>query len=130
MRVRRLRFHGRQTLTRAIVTPEEDARGLYVGYKPAGPLGHKGGFPKQLDHYNILVHDPKNRDHPEILRPFLPETYEVMHFIRNNILIKLLKLVAMILEVPEEAVLSTHAPGGSKTEYIRYVSDLDSTSAW
>ena len=30
-------------LTEAVVTPEEDARGLYVGYKPAGPLGHKGG---------------------------------------------------------------------------------------
>ncbi|KAH6957895.1 gibberellin 2-oxidase [Ilyonectria sp. MPI-CAGE-AT-0026] len=103
------------------VTPEEDARGLYVGFKPAGPLGHKGGFPKQLDHYNILVHDPKNRPHPELLRPYMPETNEVMHFIRTNILIKLLKLVAMILEVPEEAVLSTHAPGGSKTEYIRYM---------
>ncbi|KAH7166401.1 gibberellin 2-oxidase [Dactylonectria macrodidyma] len=103
------------------VTPEEDARGLYVGFKPAGPLGHKGGFPKQLDHYNILVHDPKNRPHPELLRPYLPETNEVMHFIRTNILIKLLRLVAMILEVPEETVVSTHAPGGSKTEYIRYM---------
>lgn len=45
-----------------------------------------------------------------------------MHFIRTNILAKLLKLMAMILEVPEEVVLATHAPGGSKTEYIRYVS--------
>lgn len=104
-----------------IVTPEEDARGLYVGFKPAGPLGHKGGFPKQLDHYNILVHDPKNRPHPEILRPHLEETHEVMHFIRNNILKKLLTLMAMILQVPEEVVQSTHAPGGSKTEYIRYM---------
>lgn len=52
----------------------------------------------------------------------MPETYEIMHFIRNNILKKLLTLVAMILEVPEEVVLSTHASGGSKTEYIRYVS--------
>ncbi|KPM41807.1 hypothetical protein AK830_g4736 [Neonectria ditissima] len=103
------------------VTPEEDARGLYVGFKPSGPLGHKGGFPKQLDHYNILVHDPKNRPHPELLRPYMQETNEVMHFIRTNILIKLLKLVAMILEVPEEVVLATHAPGGSKTEYIRYM---------
>ena len=79
-------------------------------------------FPKQLDHFNLLVHDNKEgRQHPEIFRPYMPETYEVMHFIRNNILAKLLRLVAMILEVPEEAVLSTHAPGGSKTEYIRYV---------
>ncbi|KAJ0353787.1 hypothetical protein COL154_002868 [Colletotrichum chrysophilum] len=104
------------------VTPEEDARGLYAGYKPAGPLGHKGGFPKALDHYNMLVHDPKNRDHPEIIRPFMEETYEVMSYIRTNILVKLLRIVADILQVPEEAVLSTHAPGGSKTEYLRYVS--------
>lgn len=103
------------------MTPEEDARGLYVGYKPHGPLGHKGGFPKQLDHYNILVHDPKNRPHPPILRPHLQETYEVMHFIRNNILKKLLTLMAMILQVPDEVVQATHAPGGSKTEYIRYM---------
>ncbi|EHY55602.1 hypothetical protein HRR83_007816 [Exophiala dermatitidis] len=103
------------------VTPQEDARGLYVGYKPSGPLGHKGGFPKQLDHYNILVHDPKNRAHPPVLRPHLEEIYQVMHFIRASILKKLLTLVAMILEVPEEVVLATHAEGGSKTEYIRYM---------
>ncbi|QKX60330.1 uncharacterized protein TRUGW13939_07473 [Talaromyces rugulosus] len=103
------------------VTPEEDARGLYVGYKPAGPLGHKGGFPKQLDHYNVLVHDPKNRPHPEIMRPYLQETQEVMQFIRSNILKKMLTLMAMILEVPEEVVHATHAEGGSSTEYIRYM---------
>ncbi|RDW76155.1 hypothetical protein BP5796_06976 [Coleophoma crateriformis] len=103
------------------VSPEEDARGLYVGFKPSGPLGHKGGFPKQLDHYNILVHDPKDRPHPEILMPHIQETKDVMTFIRTNILKKLLKLVAMVLEVPEEVVLATHAEGGSKTEYIRYM---------
>lgn len=52
----------------------------------------------------------------------MDETYEVMSYIRTNILVKLLKLVSMVLEVPEEKVLSTHAPGGSKTEYLRYVS--------
>ncbi|UQC79546.1 uncharacterized protein CLUP02_05026 [Colletotrichum lupini] len=31
------------------------------------------------------------------------------------------KNVAIILEVPEEVMQSTHAPGGSKTEYIRYM---------
>ncbi|KAH6720567.1 gibberellin 2-oxidase [Leptodontidium sp. MPI-SDFR-AT-0119] len=103
------------------VTPEEDARGLYVGFKPAGPLGHKGGFPKQLDHYNILVHDPQNRQHPAIIRPHMNEIYDVMTFIRVNILKKLLTLVAMILEVPEEEVWATHSEGGSKTEYIRYM---------
>lgn len=25
-------------------TPEEDAKGIYVGFKPSGELGLKGGF--------------------------------------------------------------------------------------
>lgn len=55
------------------------------------------------------------------MRPYLKETQEVMQFIRTNILKKLLTLVSMILEVPDEAVQATHASGGSKTEYIRYM---------
>lgn len=103
-------------------TPEEDAAGLYVGFKPAGELGRKGGFPKQLDHYNILVHDPKKRQHPEVLQPYLEETQEVMHFIRNNILTKLLSLMAMVLEAPEDEIQATHSLDGCKTEYLRYMS--------
>ncbi|KAI0003116.1 gibberellin 2-oxidase [Xylariaceae sp. FL0662B] len=99
-------------------TPEEDARGVYVGFKPAGSLGYKGGFPKHLDNYNILVDDPpKNRPHPEIMRPYMGEIYEVMHFIRDNILKKLLTLMAMVLQVPDEVVQATHERGGS---YYRY----------
>ncbi|KAI0111064.1 hypothetical protein GGR51DRAFT_508743 [Nemania sp. FL0031] len=55
------------------------------------------------------------------MRPYLKETQEVMSFIRNHILKKLLTLMAMVLEVPDEVVQATHAPGGSKTEYIRYM---------
>lgn len=102
-------------------TPEEDARGRYVGFKPAGQLGIKGGFHKTLDHYNILTYDPENHQHPEILRPHIGEVHELITFIRSNILRKLLALVAMILEVPEETLSSTHAFGKESTEYLRYM---------
>ncbi|KAI9925406.1 hypothetical protein MW887_005787 [Aspergillus wentii] len=102
-------------------TPEEDARGRYVGFKPSGERGIKGGFHKSLDHYNILVHDPENHKHPAVLEPYMEEVEYVMHFIRNNILRKLLVLVAMILEVPEERVIETHALGKDSTEYLRYM---------
>lgn len=75
----------------------------------------------QLDHYNILVHDPDNHRHPEILEPHMDEVNQTMHIIRDNVLKKLLVLVAMILEVPEEVVLRTHAFGKESTEYLRYV---------
>lgn len=102
-------------------TPEEDAAGLYVGFKPSGELGIKGGFHKALDHYNILTYDPKGHDHPEILRPHMDEVREVINRIRERILRKLLVLMAMILEVPEEQVLATHALGVESTEYLRYM---------
>ncbi|OJD32510.1 clavaminate synthase-like protein [Diplodia corticola] len=102
-------------------SPEEDASGLYVGFKPSGERGIKGGFHKTLDHYNVLVHDPQNHKHPDILEPHMDEVNQTMHIIRNNVLKKLLVLVAMILEVPEEAVLRTHAFGKDSTEYLRYM---------
>ncbi|EOD50392.1 Clavaminate synthase-like protein [Neofusicoccum parvum] len=102
-------------------TPEEDASGLYVGFKPSGERGIKGGFHKTLDHYNILVHDPENHSHPKILEPHMDEVRQTMDIIRNSILKKLLVLVAMILDVPEEVVLRTHAFGKESTEYLRYM---------
>ncbi|KAL3418518.1 hypothetical protein PVAG01_10234 [Phlyctema vagabunda] len=102
-------------------TPEEDAKGRYVGFKPAGQLGIKGGFHKTLDHYNILTYDPENHQHPEILRPHMGEVNELISMIRSNILRKLLVLVSMILEVPEETVAASHAFGKESTEYLRYM---------
>jgi isopenicillin N synthase-like dioxygenase len=102
-------------------TPEEDARGRYVGFKPAGVLGTKGGFHKTLDHYNILTYDPENHQHPAILRPHMNEVNELISIIRAKVLRKLLVLVSMILEVPEEQVAATHAFGKESTEYLRYM---------
>jgi len=102
-------------------TPEEDAKGRYVGFKPAGQLGIKGGFHKTLDHYNILTYDPENHQHPEILRPHMGDVEQLITFIRANILRKLLALVAMVLEVPEERMAATHAFGKESTEYLRYM---------
>lgn len=51
----------------------------------------------------------------------MDEVRQTMDIIRNSILKKLLVLVAMILDVPEEVVLRTHAFGKESTEYLRYV---------
>lgn len=103
-------------------TPEEDAKGRYVGFKPAGELGSKGGFHKELDHYNILTWDPEEHKHPPILAGHFEEARQTIAIIREKLLVKLLHLVAMVLEVPEEEVLKTHAFGVESTEYLRYVS--------
>ena len=115
-------------LTSTVATPEEDARGIYRGFKPQGALGRKGGFPNELDHYNILTIEPEHSQHPEVLRPHMQEIRNVMHRIRTELLSKILTLTAMILEVPEEAMMATHALEGCKTEYLRYVRPLRNNS--
>jgi len=53
--------------------------------------------------------------------PHMGEVNELISFIRKNILRKLLVLVSMILEVPEETVAATHAFGKESTEYLRFM---------
>lgn len=69
----------------------------------------------------MLLHDFETRPHPEILSPFKKEIRSLMHNLNDDIHRKLLILVAMVLEVPEQLVLNMHRPGGSTTNYFRYV---------
>ncbi|KAF4813097.1 Gibberellin 20 oxidase 5 [Colletotrichum siamense] len=103
-------------------TPEEDQKGIYVGFKPSGELGTKGGFHKEVDHYNMLLHDFETRPHPQIISPFKEEIRHLMQTLNDDIHRKLLILVAMVLQVPEQLVLDMHRPGGSTTNYFRYMS--------
>lgn len=52
----------------------------------------------------------------------MDEVKKVIDILHNDIHRKLLILVAAVLEVPEEVVLDLHRPGGSTTNYYRYVS--------
>ncbi|KAI8273997.1 hypothetical protein K4K60_010198 [Colletotrichum sp. SAR11_57] len=80
-------------------TPEEDQKGIYVGFKPSGELGTKGGFHKEVDHYNMLLHDFETRPHPQIISPFKEEIRHLMQTLNDDIHRKLLILVAMVLEM-------------------------------
>jgi hypothetical protein len=75
----------------------------------------------KIDHYNMLLHD-LSRPHPQLLRPFMGEAKKVIEILHDDIHRKLIVLVAAILEVPEEVILDLHRPGGSTTNYYRYVS--------
>lgn len=70
----------------------------------------------------MLLHDFETRPHPQIISPFKEEMRHLMQTLNDDIHRKLLILVAMVLEVPEQLVLDMHRPGGSTTNYFRYVS--------
>ncbi|RDW84618.1 putative clavaminate synthase-like protein [Coleophoma cylindrospora] len=100
------------------VTPEEDKQGIYAGFKEAGGKG----FHREIDFYNMLLNGSKERIHPPHLNPYMEETRKVMLHVRDDIQRKLLILLAMCLEMPEEELLATHKPGLSSSEYYRYMS--------
>ncbi|KAF9874279.1 hypothetical protein CkaCkLH20_08262 [Colletotrichum karsti] len=101
--------------------PHEDARGRYVGFKPAGGSSSKACSHKTLDHYNVPAWDLEIRKHPPLLQPYLNQVSTFMELIRQKVLSKLLTLVSLVLEVPEERIISTHAPELETTDYLRYV---------
>ena len=70
----------------------------------------------------MLLQDPKqDRKHPPHLAPYMEDTRKVMLQVRDEIQRKLLILLAMALEIPEEKMLASHKPGLSSSEYYRYV---------
>ncbi|KAH0442459.1 hypothetical protein CcaCcLH18_01501 [Colletotrichum camelliae] len=102
-------------------SPQDEAQGRYAGFKPSCGLSTREGFHKTVDHYNISAWDPENRSHPSILQSRMIQVSELVDLVRRRVLEKLLHLVALILEVPEETVLSTHALSNETTDYLRYI---------
>ncbi|KAF8857059.1 gibberellin 2-oxidase [Acephala macrosclerotiorum] len=99
------------------VSREDDSKGIYCGFKIAGGPGYH----RAVDWFNMLLNDKvPNRKVPPVLEPYMPETRNIMYHVRDVVLYKLLILLAMSLELPEEKVLATHARGECSSEYYRF----------
>lgn len=73
----------------------------------------------------MLLNDKvPDREVPPVLKPYMPEARRIMDHIRGVVLHKLLILLAMSLELPENEVLDSHKPGLCESEYYRYVSEV------
>ncbi|KAF8073922.1 hypothetical protein FPV67DRAFT_1666668 [Lyophyllum atratum] len=81
--------------------------GSYQGYKPRQYWHIDAGVRDQLEHYNINP-DVTKKEHPEALRPFLPEIDTFARHNHFNILLPLLRLLALGLELPEETFVDQH----------------------
>ncbi|EXF77036.1 hypothetical protein CFIO01_01683 [Colletotrichum fioriniae PJ7] len=104
-------------------TSEQEKKGINIGFKPSGSQKHKLGFHKTLDHYDFpTTKNSHDDEHPRLLHSHLAQVEKLITHFRQDLLPKLLALVAMVLEVPEEHLLSTHASGTQPcSEYLRYL---------
>ncbi|KAK1705468.1 uncharacterized protein BDZ83DRAFT_771072 [Colletotrichum acutatum] len=102
-------------------TPEQEKKGLNIGFKPSGSQKHKQGFHKTLDHYNFpATTNSCDDEHPRLLHSHLAQVDELVNHFRQKLVPKILALVAIVLEVPEEHLHSTHASGTQPcSEYLR-----------
>ncbi|KAG6897079.1 hypothetical protein C0992_004249 [Termitomyces sp. T32_za158] len=97
--------------------------GSYQGYKPRQFWHIDAGVRDQIEHYNIHT-DITAKEHPEILRPFLPEIDAFTRHNYFNVLLPLLRLLALGLELPEETFVEKHSFGSdlmdSATRMMKY----------
>ncbi|KAJ7581201.1 Clavaminate synthase-like protein [Mycena floridula] len=81
--------------------------GSYQGYKSRQYWHIDNGVKDQNEHYNVN-RDVTLRDHPTALKPLLPEISEFARHNHLNVLHPILKLLALGLELPEDALVDLH----------------------
>ncbi|KAF8557504.1 Clavaminate synthase-like protein [Imleria badia] len=81
--------------------------GSYQGYKLRRYWHIDNGVYDEIERYNIN-RDITKRGHPEAIRPFLPEIKEFGKFNHFNVLHPILRLIALSLELPEDALVNIH----------------------
>ncbi|KAJ7915162.1 hypothetical protein B0H13DRAFT_1610781 [Mycena leptocephala] len=94
--------------------------GSYQGYKPRQYWHLDNGVHDQVEHYN-LNHDVTMRQHPEAIRPFLGEIDAFARHTHFDVLHPILRLLALGLELPEDALVNLHGFSSVGETYVRFM---------
>ncbi|KAF9486256.1 Clavaminate synthase-like protein [Pholiota conissans] len=111
--------------------------GSYQGFKLRKYWHIENGVRDEVEHYNIN-HDVTRREHPEALRPFIPEIKEFARHNHEDILHPILRLLAIGLELPEDTLVKFHnhsAVGETDVRFMKYYprskeDELKSKNVW
>ncbi|KZT26009.1 Clavaminate synthase-like protein [Neolentinus lepideus HHB14362 ss-1] len=96
------------------------ATGSYQGYKLRNYWHIDNGVHDQLEHYNIN-RDVTKKQHPQALRPLLPEIEAFAKHCHSNVLHPILRLLAIGLEMPEDALVNIHNYYAKGETYVRFM---------
>ena len=97
--------------------------GNYNGYRPLGAGELYPGLRDNIEMYNIFKFIPAlERSQPDIINEYRPEIERFQRHIAEDVVKKLLILVAIILEIPdEEALVKGHLYNDSSDCALRYM---------
>ncbi|KAF9451060.1 Clavaminate synthase-like protein [Macrolepiota fuliginosa MF-IS2] len=94
--------------------------GSYQGYKLRQYWHIANGVHDQLEHYN-LNRDVTKREHPQAVRPLLPEIEAFAKHNHFHVLHTILRLLAIGLELPEETLVNMHRYDAVGETYVRFM---------
>ncbi|KAJ7725543.1 hypothetical protein B0H16DRAFT_1665841 [Mycena metata] len=120
-----------------LYTAKISKTGSFQGYKPRQYWHIDDGVHDQLDQYAVN-RDVTKREHPEALRPLLGEIGAFARHTHFNVLHQILRLLALGLELPEDALVNLHgfssvgeSYGNSSMIYPRSQTDeLKTKNVW
>ncbi|KAI9925395.1 hypothetical protein ASPWEDRAFT_41483 [Aspergillus wentii DTO 134E9] len=100
--------------------PLED--GNYNGYRPLRSIEIFPGLYDNLEFYNIFKFIPQTqRSQPEIFRQYWAEIEKFHRHMHENVSYKLLRLLAIILELPEDQLVDGHRYEANCDSSLRYM---------
>ncbi|KAI0041193.1 Clavaminate synthase-like protein [Auriscalpium vulgare] len=94
--------------------------GTYLGYKLQQYWHIANGVRDRIEHYNI-PRDVNEREHPNAVRPFLPEIQKFIEFTHRDILNEVQKLLSLGLELPENVLPDLHPYDETNHSFWRFM---------
>ncbi|KAH8080735.1 Clavaminate synthase-like protein [Cristinia sonorae] len=94
--------------------------GSFQGYKPRQYWHIDAGVHDQIETYNIN-RDVSKKEHPQTLRPFLPEIQQFSRHSHFNVLHPILRLLTLGMDLPEETFVNLHGFNSIGESYVRFM---------
>ncbi|KAI4741621.1 Clavaminate synthase-like protein [Aureobasidium sp. EXF-12298] len=96
--------------------------GDYNGYRPAGLRSLAPGVTDNIQVYNLPKFDGHHqREHPPVLQDHIDEIETFSRKCHSEVVVKLLRLFALLLEVDEEFFVKDHVYDDFGEDHLRYM---------
>ena len=96
--------------------------GNYSGYRPIGSNEIFPGLRDNFEMYNIFKYIPElQRTHPDIINKHRAEIENFQRHIAENVVQKLLTLISILLELPEDTLSEGHKYDDVSECHLRYM---------
>lgn len=96
--------------------------GHYSGYRPKGTGELFPGLRDNIEMYNVFKFLPENeRSHPDLIHEHRPEIERFQRHIAEDVIQKLLVLISIVLELPDDYLSNGHHYKDPSDCHLRYM---------